>query len=125
MPVQPRALGRPPPFIGQGGDWLAMASSRSHRATVKPSVLPWGKAKRARGCLVVSYSLWWAACGLSAIIRAMLTPGLRSIRLDVVRHVVPYQRSAHSGLVLVGHECVVGHGCASHKCATIQGVRGS
>jgi hypothetical protein len=100
-----------------------VASLRSHRAMVELSVLPWGKAMHAHGHLVVSYSLWWT-WGLSAIIRDMPTPGLHSLGLGVVRRVVPCQRSAHLGLVLVGHECVVGRG-AWDKCVIVRGVRRS
>jgi hypothetical protein len=46
-----------------------------------------------------------AGRGSSAIICAMPTPDLRSLGLDAARRVVPYQRSAHSSLVPVGHEC--------------------
>jgi hypothetical protein len=87
---------------------------RSRRATVKLSILSWGKATCARGprdYLAVLYSLWrmaQAAWVPTSIIWAMLTPGLRSLGLSVVRRVVPYQRSVHSCLVLVVHECVVG-----------------
>jgi hypothetical protein len=64
--------------------------------------------------MVVLYSLWqtmWAAWGPSAIIiRGMPTSGLRILGLGVAHRVVPYQRSAHSGLVSVGHECAGGRG---------------
>jgi hypothetical protein len=118
-------LGRPP-FIGQRGGQPAVASSRrSHWAMIKSGVLPWGKAPRvrgSRGCLVVSYSLWWttrAVWGPSAIIWSMPTPVLRSLGLDVVHHVVPCQRYAHSNLVSVGHECVACQGCVGHKCSMV------
>jgi hypothetical protein len=92
---------------------------------------------RARSHLAVSYSLWWvtrAAWGQSAIIRAIPTPSLRSLGLGVVRRVVPYQRSTHSDLVLVGHECDVGWGVRAinvqqserflgHECSMIRGAR--
>jgi hypothetical protein len=115
-----------PPFIGQIGGQPAVASSRrSHWAMIKSGVLPWGKAPRvrgSRGCLVVSYSLWWttrAVWGPSAIIWSMPTPVLRSLGLDVVHHVVPCQRYAHSNLVSVGHECVACQGCVGHKCSMV------
>jgi hypothetical protein len=42
--------------------------------------------------------------------RAMSTPGLRSLGVGAVRRDVPYKRSAHSGQVLIGHVCIVGQG---------------
>jgi hypothetical protein len=48
--------------------------------------------------------------GPSAIIRAMPTPGLRSLVLSAVHHVTPYRRFVNSGLVLVSHECSVVRG---------------
>jgi hypothetical protein len=51
---------RPPPFIAQEEGRSSVASSRSHRAMVKPIVLL-GKVVFVRerlGRLVVSYSLW-------------------------------------------------------------------
>jgi hypothetical protein len=49
-----------------------------------------------------------AACDPSVIIRATSTPGLRSLGLGMACLVVSYERSAHSGLVPIGHECA-GH----------------
>jgi hypothetical protein len=49
---------------------------------VKLGILPWGKAMCAYGCLTITYSLLqttWAGWGPSTIIRAMLTPGLKSL----------------------------------------------
>jgi hypothetical protein len=91
-----------------------VASSRSHRAPVKSSVLPRGEATHARGqCLVVSYSLQQmtrAAWGSSVIIRATLTPGLRSLGLGATFLVMLYKRSTHLGLVPIGHECTTARG---------------
>jgi hypothetical protein len=64
---------------------------------VQLSVLPWGKEMCACDHLAVLYSLWrtaWATWGLSAIIRAILTPVLRSLGLDAVCLIAPYRRSA-------------------------------
>jgi hypothetical protein len=58
--------GRSLPFIGRGRGWPMMASlGRSRKVGVKPSFTP-GEATRSRGtrgCLAVSYLLWWMAWG--------------------------------------------------------------
>jgi hypothetical protein len=59
---------------------------------VKLGILPREKATRACGHLAILYSLLrtvWAVRALGTIIRAMPTPGLRSLGLDTVRRVVP------------------------------------
>jgi hypothetical protein len=48
--------------------------------------------------------------GPSAIMLAMPTPSLRSLGLGATRRGVPCRRPAHSGLVLLGHECVASWG---------------
>jgi hypothetical protein len=75
---------------------------------IKLSVLLWDKATRAYGHLAISYSLLRtarAAWTPSAIIRAMSTLGLRSLRLGMTHRVAPCQRPAHSDLIPIGHEC--------------------
>jgi hypothetical protein len=68
---------------------------------------------RACGRLVVLYSLlWmvWAAQSPIDIIRAMPSPGLRSLGLGAAHRVVTCQRPAQSGLVPISHECAAGRG---------------
>jgi hypothetical protein len=65
----------------------------------------------------------------------MPTPGLHILGLDVACHVAPFQRSTHSGPILVGHECTVGWGAwdinashskgfVGHECSVVRGARG-
>jgi hypothetical protein len=74
------------------------------------------------------------AWGLSAIIRAMPTPGLCSLGLGAICLVVPYKRSAYSCLFSIGHECTIGwgtrainapqsEGFVGFECAAVRGAR--
>jgi hypothetical protein len=78
---------------------------RSRKARVKPAsylgwshVYSWGL--RLSTCLVFSVvDDLGVAMVLGIIILVTPTPNLYSLGLGVVRHVVPYGRSVHSGLV--------------------------
>jgi hypothetical protein len=71
----------------------------------------------------------------------MPTPGLRSLGLDATRRAARCQRSVHSGLFPIGHECATGargggggawtinapkfEGFMGHECSVARGVRRS
>jgi hypothetical protein len=67
-------------------------------------------APRLPGCLVFFMPDDAGSVGLEHHHSGYDDPGFRSIGFAAVRHVVPCQRSTHSGIVLVCHECTTVRG---------------
>jgi hypothetical protein len=69
---------------------------------------------------------WRGALAPSLLPPRHADPCLRSLGLDVARHVVgPYKWPMHLGLVSIGHECAAARGLVGHECATGWGARRS